>query len=201
MSFILLASGNLGKLHEIQAILSGTNWEVVTPGRLELDLEVEETGKTYADNAALKARAYAQASQIFTMADDSGLEVDVLDGLPGITSARFSPKPGATDSDRRAYLLSRLHDHQRPWLAKFHCTIALAHPLGNIYYSSGDCHGEIIPEERGEGGFGYDPIFLIPELGRTMAELTMEEKNRLSHRAQAVRAAFPLLTKLIVKES
>ena len=135
MSFILLASGNPGKLHEIQAILSGTNWEVVAPGRLDLNLEIEETGDTYAENAAIKAKAYAQVTQILTMADDSGLEVDVLDGLPGITSARYSPKPGATDSDRRAYLLSRLRDHQRPWLAKFHCTIALAHPLGNIYYS------------------------------------------------------------------
>ncbi|MGD9091653.1 MAG: RdgB/HAM1 family non-canonical purine NTP pyrophosphatase [Anaerolineales bacterium] len=201
MSLILLASSNPGKLHEIQAIMSGTDWKLVTPDQMGLDIEVEESGITYAENAALKARAYAEVSQILTLADDSGLEVDVLGGLPGIKSARFSAKEGATDADRRDYLLARLHDYQRPWLAKFHCTVALARPVGKMYFSSGDCWGEIIPEERGEGGFGYDPIFLIPELGRTMAELTMEEKNQLSHRARAIKAAFPILTNLIATES
>jgi XTP/dITP diphosphohydrolase len=201
MSLILLASSNPGKLHEIQAIMSGTDWKLVTPDQMGLDIEVEESGITYAENAALKARAYAEVSQILTLADDSGLEVDVLGGLPGIKSARFSAKEGATDADRRDYLLARLHDYQRPWLAKFHCIVALARPVGKMYFSSGDCWGEIIPEERGEGGFGYDPIFLIPELGRTMAELTMEEKNQLSHRARAIKAAFPILTNLIATES
>ena len=141
---------------------------------------VEETGSTYAENASLKAVAYAQASKILTLADDSGLEVDVLGGLPGINSARYSPLPKATDSDRRFHLLSQLGKHQRPWLAKFHCTIAIAQPDGFIYHTTGECHGEIIPEERGKDGFGYDPIFLIPDLDRTMAELT-ELTSELRH--------------------
>lgn len=201
MSIILLASSNPGKLREIEAILSGTNLEFVTPNQIGLDVEVQESGNTYSENAALKARAYAKASNILTLADDSGLEVDVLGGLPGIRSARFSPRSGATDSDRQIYLLSKLHAYPRPWLAKFRCTVALAERGGVVHFFSGDCYGEIIPEKRGEGGFGYDPIFLIPELGRTMAELNMEEKNLLSHRARAIRAAIPLLTKLIAPES
>lgn len=201
MSKILLASLNQGKLREIQAILEGTGWEIITPRQLGLNLEVEETGTTYAENAALKAVAYAQASRILTLADDSGLEVDVLGGMPGIKSARFSPRSGATDHDRRLYLLSKLREEQRPWFAQFFCTIALSQPDGTTFFSKGECRGEIIPEERGEDGFGYDPIFLIPSLGRTMAELTMEEKNRLSHRARAVRTAFPLLTKMKATES
>ena len=141
----------------------------------------------------MKARAFALASGLMTLADDSGLEVDVLNGLPGIRSARFSPLPNATDADRRTYLLNMLKIHPRPWQAHFHCTVAIATPLGALYYSQGNCPGEIIPDERGNNGFGYDPIFLLPEMGLTMAELTMDQKNRLSHRARAVKAALPIL--------
>ncbi|MCK4900984.1 MAG: RdgB/HAM1 family non-canonical purine NTP pyrophosphatase [Anaerolineales bacterium] len=194
---LLLASSNLGKLREIQALLDDLDVILQTPEQLDLTIDVDEDGVTYAENAALKASAFAQASGLLTLADDSGLEVDVLGGLPGIHSARFSQLPHATDADRRNYLLDRLRGSPRPWSAQFHCTVALTNPGGDIYFANGECHGEIIPEERGQGGFGYDPIFLLSDLGRTMAELDMEEKNRLSHRARAVKASLPILTKLI----
>ncbi|MCK4977054.1 MAG: RdgB/HAM1 family non-canonical purine NTP pyrophosphatase [Anaerolineales bacterium] len=194
---LLLASSKLGKLREIQALLDYLDVILQTPEQLDLTIDVDEDGVTYAENAALKASAFAQASGLLTLADDSGLEVDVLGGLPGIHSARFSQLPHATDADRRNYLLDRLSGSPRPWSAQFHCTVALTTPGGDICFANGECHGEIIPEERGQGGFGYDPIFLLSDLGRTMAELDMEEKNRLSHRARAVKASLPILTKLI----
>ncbi len=132
---------------------------------------------TYAENAARKAQAYSIASGIFTLGDDSGLEVDVLNGAPGIYSARYAPQVGATDADRRAYLLQQLSPYPSPWIARFNCTVALASPDGDVHFAHGICPGEIIPEERGVNGFGYDPIFLLTEMGRTMAELTMDEKN------------------------
>jgi len=196
MRKLLIASGNPGKLGEMGALLDGLNLELVTPRQLGLELEVHESGETYAENAAKKAIAFSSASGLATLADDSGLEVDALGGLPGIRSARFSPVPGASDADRRAYLLERLKNLPRPWRAHFHCTVALALPGRKILFTEGDCHGEIIPQERGSNGFGYDPIFLIPEMGRTMAELSMDEKNRLSHRAGALKAAIPLLTEM-----
>ena len=194
---LLLASSSLGKLREIQALLDDLDVILQTPEQLDLTIDVDEDGVTYAENAALKASAFAQASGLLTLADDSGLEVDVLGGLPGIHSARFSQLPHATDADRRNYLLDRLRGSPRPWSAQFHCTVALTNPGGDIYFANGECHGEIIPEERGRGGFGYDPIFLLSDLGRTMAELDMDEKNHLSHRARAVKTSLPILTKLI----
>ena len=133
---------------------------------------------------------------MIALGDDSGLEVDALDGQPGLHSHRFSPLPDATDADRRRYLLARLQGFPPPWTAHFHATVAVALPSGEVQLATGQCAGEIIPEERGANGFGYDPIFLIPELGRTMAELEMDEKNRLSHRARAVRNAIPILEKI-----
>jgi XTP/dITP diphosphohydrolase len=197
MSKLLLASGNQGKLLEIRTLLDGLDLELVTPSQAGLELHVVEDGQTYAENAARKALAYARASGLLTLADDSGLEVDALNGLPGIRSARFAPQPGATDSDRRAYLLQCLHGMPSPWMARFRCVIALAWPDGQIQFREGVCPGQIIPYERGENGFGYDPIFLIPELQRTMAELTLQEKNRLSHRARAVLQARPILAELM----
>lgn len=193
---LLIASGNIGKLREIQAILDGFPIELLLPGQINLQLEVEEDGSTYAENAAKKALAYTEASQMIVLADDSGLEVDVLGGQPGLYSARYAPWPGATDADRRRYLLQNLQGHPRPWTAHFHCTVAIATPQGALYYAEGDCPGEILPEERGTNGFGYDPLFYIPELASTMAELSMEQKNRLSHRARAVKAALPVLREL-----
>ncbi len=199
MTKLLIATGNPGKVLEIRALLDDPALLLLTPADLGLHLEVAEVGATYAENAALKAQAFAHASGLLALADDSGLEVQALGGLPGLRSARFAPQPGATDADRRAYLLQRLGDAPRPWTACFHCTVALATPAGALHFAEGRCPGEIIPEERGDHGFGYDPIFLLPELGRTMAQLSMEEKNRLSHRARAVLAVRPILAGLLAR--
>jgi XTP/dITP diphosphohydrolase len=190
---LLLATGNPGKAREFMALLQDIAIEVVTLRGIDLKLEVKEVGKTYAENAALKALAYGRASGLLTLGDDSGLEVEALGGAPGLYSARYVPLQAATDADRRAYLLGQLRGLSRPWHARFHCTVALASPTGEVHFAEGICPGEIISEERGSNGFGYDPIFLIPELGRTMAELSMVEKNQVSHRARAVKAALPVL--------
>jgi XTP/dITP diphosphohydrolase len=193
MSKLLLATNNPGKVREIMAITHDWGVEVLTPDQIGLQLEIEEIGHTYAENAALKARAFAQAAGLLSMADDSGLEVDALDGKPGLYSARFSPLPNASDGDRRAHLLKQLRRLPRPWTACFRCIIAMASPDGQTRFAEGICPGEIIPEERGNNGFGYDPIFLLPESGLTMAQLPMQMKNQLSHRARAVHAAHALL--------
>lgn len=192
---VLIASGNRGKLTEIQAILSATPFRLLLPADIGLHLDIDETGSTYAENAAIKALAYAQASGLTALADDSGLEVEALGGAPGLFSARYSPKPGANDADRRAHLLSELarYGAPRPWKARFHCTVAICNPAGEVFLADGDCPGEIIPEERGSGGFGYDPIFLLPQYGLTMAEIDAEVKNRISHRGLAVQAGLPWL--------
>jgi XTP/dITP diphosphohydrolase len=196
---ILIATGNKGKLLEIQALLDDPELTLVLPAEMGINLNVEENGATYETNAAIKAMAFACASGLLTLADDSGLEVDALGGQPGVRSARFSPLPNASDADRRHTLLERLRGVSRPWTAHFHCTVALARPDGTLRFASGECRGEIIPEERGQNGFGYDPIFLFPELGRTMAELSMDEKNQISHRARAVKAARPVLLEMLEK--
>jgi XTP/dITP diphosphohydrolase len=194
MPRLLIATENKGKRRELQELLAPLpDIELVLPSELGIHLKVEETGSTYAENAILKAQAYCQAGGLVTIADDSGLEVYALDGAPGIYSARYSSKPGATDADRRAFLLENLRDKPKPWLAHFHAAIAVALPGGEIRIAEGDCQGEIIPDERGSNGFGYDPIFLLRERGLTMAELEQGEKNRLSHRARAVMNAEPIL--------
>ena len=193
MNKLLIATNNKGKVKELHDLLKDTGIELITPSEIHLELEVLEDGSTYAENATKKAIAFAKASELVSLADDSGLEVDALDGTPGLYSARYSPNPGATDADRRAYLLQNLQDKPRPWTARFHATIAIAIPNGETYLAEGICEGEILHANRGTGGFGYDPIFLLPEMGKTMAELSMDEKNRLSHRARAVINAKPIL--------
>jgi XTP/dITP diphosphohydrolase len=190
---LLLATSNHGKIKEMQDLLKGLDLQVVSPPELGLELDVVEDGATYQENASRKALAFAHLSGLAALADDSGLEVDALGGGPGLYSHRFAPQPQATDADRRKYLLQQLRNHPRPWLARFRCLVAVATPAGEVQFAEGVCPGEIIPEERGNDGFGYDPIFLLPGLGRTMAELSLEEKNRISHRARAVRAAYPIL--------
>ncbi len=197
MQKLLIATSNHGKVKEIRALLEGLEVELVTPKEIGLVLEVHEDGQTYAENAGKKALAYSQASGLLSLADDSGLEVEALEGAPGLYSARYSPQPGATDADRRVYLLENLAGKPRPWKAHFHATVALGLPDGQVFFADGNCSGEIIPEERGSHGFGYDPIFFIPEMQQTMAELSMDEKNRRSHRALAVKNAFPILQKLL----
>ncbi len=186
MRQLLLSTTNPGKLKELKALLARSGWELLTPADIDLRLAVEETGCSYHENAALKARAFCRASELPALADDTGLEVIALDGAPGLHSARFVQGENASDAARRARLLLQLSTHTRPWLAQFRCSVVLAYPDGTILTAEGTCHGEIVPEERGEHGFGYDPIFLFPAEGKTMAELSMARKNRISHRAMAI---------------
>lgn len=194
---LLLATNNIGKQKEIRSLLEDLDITLISPSEMGLNLHVVEDGETYRANATLKARAFAQASGIWVLADDSGLEVDAIDGAPGLRSARYAPNSHATDADRRQFLLHNLELHDRPWRARFRCVMALTHPSGEIHHAEGICPGEIIPEERGTYGFGYDPIFLIPQKKRTMAELSMAEKNKISHRALAILALRPLLLEKI----
>jgi len=187
---LLLATGNSGKIQELHALLCSLPLELRTPYDLGLDLEIPETGSSYAQNALMKAHAYAQASGLWALADDSGLEVDLLDGAPGLHSARLAG-PSSSDRIRRQHLLQLLQPHPRPWRARFRCVVALVHLTKAQITAQGICSGEIIPTERGEHGFGYDPIFLVDGTGKTMAELEMQAKNRLSHRARAIEALLP----------
>jgi XTP/dITP diphosphohydrolase len=197
---LLIATNNKGKIQELQELLADLNIRLVTPNDINLDLEVIEDGLTYAENAIKKATAFAQASGLIALADDSGLEVDVLDGAPGLFSKRYGSAYNGgqelPDAERRKFLVSQLKDKPRPWRGRFRATIAIAIPNGEVQLTEGACVGEIIPEDRGTNGFGYDPIFLFPELAKTMAELSMDEKNRLSHRAKAVMKAKPTLVQL-----
>ena len=176
---LVIASGNAGKIREYRDLLSGAGVELIA-----FDTEIEEVGETYGENARLKAEAAATRSELPALGDDAGLEVDALGGFPGIRSARLGP----TQKERTDELLRRLSGIPRPWLARFVCTIALAATGQATEYFEGECRGEIIPEWRGEAGFGYDPIFLLPEIGRTFGELSPDEKHRYSHRGAAVRA-------------
>ena len=198
MDKLLIATGNPGKVVELHDLLQNLPIQLVTPAEIGLgDFDVVEDGDTYAENAAKKARAYCQASGLPVLADDSGLEVDALGGAPGLHSARYAPQPGATDADRRALMLKNLAGKTQPWTARFHCTVAVATPDGTLEFTEGTCEGEIIPEERGDQGFGYDPIFFIPELGLTLAQISREQKNTLSHRGRAVTAAIPVLKRMM----
>lgn len=192
---LILASQNRGKQAEMRALLAGLPLELLGPDDLDRKIQIEETGGDYAENAILKARSFAEAFGYWTMGDDTGLEVEVLDGAPGLHSARLVG-PGRSDSDRRQHLLALLAKHERPWRARFVCVVALASPGGEVVVRRGECLGEIIHEERGQWGFGYDPIFLVEGTHQTMAELSMEEKNQLSHRARAVQALLPELERL-----
>ena len=176
---LVIASGNAGKLREYRDLLADSGFELIA-----FDTEIDEAGKTYAENARLKAEAAVAQSGLPAIGDDSGIELDALDGFPGIRSARLGP----TQKERTAELLARLHGVPRPWSARFVCLIALAAPGRATTYFEGDCRGDVVPEWRGEAGFGYDPIFLVPGTGKTFGEMPPEEKRRYSHRAAAARA-------------
>ncbi|MBN1137815.1 MAG: XTP/dITP diphosphatase [Anaerolineae bacterium] len=186
---LLVATNNRGKAREYEELLAGLPLEVTFPAREGITLEVEESGATFEENARLKALAYARASGLLALADDSGLEVDALGGAPGVWSARYAG-PGASDADRYQKLLDTLAgvpDGQRT--ARFRCVVALAWPNGAVRTAEGRCEGRIGWAPRGEHGFGYDPVFIVDGLGgQTMAELAPEIKNRISHRARAVQA-------------
>ena len=192
MKQVLLATTNPGKLDEMRALVGELPLELVTPDRVGLNLKVLETGSSYAENATLKASHWAQASGLWSLADDSGLEVEALGGRPGLYSARLAGE-GRTDADRRAALLAELEGLRRPWIARFVCVMALAGPGGPIDLATGICRGQVIPLARGQRGFGYDPIFLVEGEDKTMAELPMAHKNRLSHRARAFTNLRPVL--------
>jgi non-canonical purine NTP pyrophosphatase (RdgB/HAM1 family) len=187
---LLLATTNTGKQAELAALLEGLPLQIFTPRMLQLELHVEETGTSYYENALLKVRSYCHASHLPSLADDTGLEVDALKGAPGLHSARFIAGPDASDQDRRRKLLFCLEPYPQPWLAHFTCTAVLAHPDGRHWIGSGNCAGCIIAIARGRNGFGYDPIFELTGVKKTMAELTMAEKNTLSHRALAIKELF-----------
>lgn len=194
---LLVASNNPAKLRELQSLLEGLPLEVTTLEQEGIAEEVEETGSSFAANASLKARRYAAKSGLLTLADDSGLEVDALGGEPGIYAKRYAG-PGASDEERNRYLLAKLSGV--PWKrrkARFRSVIAVATPEGRLEIAEGVCEGMIALEPRGEYGFGYDPIFYLPELGKTMAELPPSQKNRISHRAKAAQAARHLLQQLV----
>jgi XTP/dITP diphosphohydrolase len=194
---LLVATNNPGKVREYEALLTGLPLTLTYPAQEGVDIEVEETGSTFAENARLKAAAYARASGLLTLADDSGLEVDALGGEPGTRSARFAGQ-GASDEDRYRLLLGKLEEV--PWkrrTARFRCVIAIATPQGEVRTADGTCEGVIAFEPKGEHGFGYDPVFYMPEHGRTMAELEPEVKNRISHRARAAEGARRILQELL----
>jgi XTP/dITP diphosphohydrolase len=196
---LLIATNNQGKVREYKVLLKGLpDVQITFPAQEGLVLEVPETGETFVENACLKALAYAGASGLPTLADDSGLEVDALDGAPGVRSARYSGS-GASDADRYRKLLAELAGvppAQRS--ARFRCVVALALPEGEVHTAEGACEGEIGFTPRGKFGFGYDPVFVVEgQGGRTMAELAPEIKNQISHRARAVQAMLPDLRRLL----
>ena len=191
---LLLGTLNQGKIEEYSLLLSDLPLVLVTPQDEGLDVQVEEKGKTMEENALLKARVYFAESQLPTLAEDSGLEVEALHGEPGIFSARY----GNSDEERISRLLHRLKGI--PWerrKACFRCVIALALPSKKIEICQGECQGLIVFSPQGKDGFGYDPIFYLPEMGATMAELTLEEKNALSHRGRAARKTIPIIRRLV----
>ncbi len=194
---LLVATHNQGKVREYRELLAGLPLEVTYLDAEGIALEVEETGQTLAENARLKATTYARASGLWTWADDSGLEVDALGGAPGVYSARYAGE-GASDADRYRKLLDALIGV--PWArrtARFRCVVALATPGGEIRASDGACEGVIAFGPAGSNGFGYDPVFYLPDRGLTMAQLGAEVKNEISHRGRAARAAQALLAAML----
>ncbi|MYD52307.1 MAG: XTP/dITP diphosphatase [Dehalococcoidia bacterium] len=190
---ILIATHNAGKLREFSSMFARTPFELVSLSDLGIDVDVDETGVTYAENATLKAEAYARLSGLPTLADDSGLEVDGLDGEPGVRSARYAGED-ATDDDRIAFLLQKLNNIPKEmWTARFRCVIALTRPDAPVELYEGRCEGVITDRPRGASGFGYDPLFYIPDMDRTMAELSFDEKNRVSHRGRASQSVIAAL--------
>lgn len=190
---LLVATGNPGKVLELAELLRAAPFTLVSLRALNLPAEIDEPADTFEGNAVVKAETYARMSGLLTLADDSGLEVDALDGAPGVHSRRFAGEH-ASDDDRTALVLHRLAD--TPWerrTARYRCVIALAAPGRPTVTCEGACSGIIEYGPRGDGGFGYDPVFFLPEYGKTVAELSLEEKNQVSHRASAARKVAAVL--------
>ena len=181
----VLASKNEKKLRELQEILSLQGLEVILQSEAGVDIEVEETGQTFEENAILKAEAVRDRTGMIAISDDSGLMVDALDGAPGVYSARYGGE--GLDDTGRFQLLLRNMEGKTERKCRFVCVICCAFPNGDRILAKGACHGELLSEAKGEGGFGYDPVFYLPDQGKTMAQLSPEEKNQISHRANALR--------------
>ncbi|MDH4269366.1 MAG: RdgB/HAM1 family non-canonical purine NTP pyrophosphatase [Dehalococcoidia bacterium] len=196
MPKLLLATSNPGKIREYRLLLDGLGYEMTTLAEEGITKVVTESRNSYEQNARLKAVAYAKLSGLLTLADDSGLEVDALKGDPGIKSARFAGK-AATDAHRVSFLLARLDNvPSERRTARFKCVIAIATPEGQCQTCCGECLGIIALEAKGRNGFGYDPVFFLPEKGKTMAELPSKTKNQISHRARASQKARQMLQQL-----
>ncbi len=193
MRDLLLATSNGHKLQEYRTIFSGLPFRLLSLSDIQLEMEVEETGTTFAENAELKALAYAQSAGMLSLADDSGLEIDAMGGAPGVYSARFAGKD-ATYEERFRLILEQLQGlPAERRTARFQCAITIAEPSGYYRTVEGTMEGIIAEAPRGENGFGYDPIFIVPALGKTNAELSSEQKNRISHRGRAAQLASALL--------
>jgi len=196
MPKLLLATSNPGKIREYRFLLDSLGYKITTLAEEGIAKVVTESGNNYEQNARLKAATYAKLSQLLTLADDSGLEVDALNGEPGVKSARFAGE-AATDADRVSFLLAKLNGVARERrTARFKCVIVIANPEGQSKVCYGECQGMIALEAKGENGFGYDPIFFLPEIGKTLAELPLEMKNQISHRARASQKARQVLLQL-----
>ena len=193
---LLVATHNQGKLLEYRKLLQDLPLTLTYLDEIGVLEEVAETGNTFAANAVLKGQYYANLTGLWTWADDSGLEVDALQGAPGVHSARYAG-PGATDQDKNAKLLQELQRHPRPWTARFQCVVAITRPPAETETCTGTLEGLITRAPRGSNGFGYDPIFFSPDEGRTLAELPTSVKNRISHRGRASIQAKALLTSLL----
>lgn len=197
---LLIATHNQGKVQEYRHLLSDLPLELVSLDDLGISEDVEETGSTFLENAWLKARTYSKIGSILTLSDDSGLEVDALGGQPGIHSARYGGEACRNDEDRISLLLSNMKDV--PWprrTARFRCCIALCLPEGAELSVVGSVAGMIQYEPKGSEGFGYDPVFYLPSFARTMSELSMEIKNRISHRGDATVRAVRALDRLMAR--
>ncbi len=192
---LIVASNNAHKIAELNAILSRLGMEVVSQREAGIQVEPEETGTTFEENSYIKAKAVLDASGMAAVADDSGLMVEALDGAPGVYSARFGGAACVSDRDRLNYLLQKMEGKENR-AAKFVSVITLLTPDGRKLVARGECPGEILTEPHGENGFGYDPVFYLPERGHTFAELPADVKNQISHRARAL----TLLAELIRKE-
>lgn len=190
---IVVATNNSNKIKEISEIFSKLGFEVVSQHEAGIDIEVEETGDTFAKNALLKARAVSTLCDEYVMADDSGLCVDSLDGRPGVLSARYAGE-NASDIQKIEKLLEELGDETNR-KAKFVTNIAFIFPDGREIVTQGEVQGRILSEPAGNNGFGYDPVFFCPELGKTFAQASAEEKNNVSHRGRALAALYEELEK------
>ncbi len=196
---ILIATSNAGKVREVEAALAGFSIELVTLTQLDAIAPPVESETTFEGNARLKATYYAGHANRWALADDSGLEVDALGGAPGVYSSRFAGKEGDDAANNTKLLMELESIPQSARSARFHCVMALSGPDDFMLVARGSVEGTILDKPRGEDGFGYDPLFFIPELGYTAAELPLEQKNAISHRGQALRSLREQIEKLFVE--